>query len=82
MQFQHARPVTLKRADIKKQLQNTVSEYMTCTSYNITVCNLYIYQKTVSWYVLLRKLILTRLYLVWPISVAIYSENLTLIFRV
>lgn len=25
MQFQHARPVTLKRADIKTQLQNTVS---------------------------------------------------------
>ena len=25
MHFQHARPVTLKRADIKTQLQNTVS---------------------------------------------------------
>lgn len=25
MQFQHARPVTLKRAAIKTQLQNTVS---------------------------------------------------------
>ena len=28
MQYQHARPVTLKRADIKKQLQNTVSAHL------------------------------------------------------
>jgi hypothetical protein len=28
MQFQHARPVTLKRADIKTQLQNTVSDIL------------------------------------------------------
>ena len=43
MQFQHARPVTLKRADIKKQLQNTVSiiiSYMHIKSIGL-ICNEY-----------------------------------------